>query len=355
MRGEIIVFIWYNRERDLKVYSLTLRKGTMNFMKTFFTKPHLRISLQFFAENEISPVDSSIQNTGETSLSADAGQNESTSLSYATDAAALDSEFEQLIKGGIYENSFRKKTQEIIDKRFKAFKALEKSSKIQQPLLDLLGERYNVPPSDIDTLILKIKNDSSYVNAEKDISLSSDDSGTIRDDGNNNPSTEKTPDINTPKSKDTNLQNELTETGDKTTKSNQALALREKIISEKARLLSQRWANESREIKKLFPSFDLKSELANPTFKALLKSGSSMQQAYTATHAERLIQNAIDGTARRVAEQTLKSINLSNSRVAENGIRGGNGFTQTTDVASLTGKDIRSILKQVENGSKIRF
>ena len=133
------------------------------------------------------------------------------------------------------------------------------------------------------------------------------------------------------------------------------LKTRDAFLSAKAQALSKRWTAEGEQLKKIFPSFDFKNELKDPVFASLLKTGMPLRKAYTAAHSDELLKNAVSGTAKKVAEQTLKNIRANGSRVAENGLHNGAGTVRKTDVSALTGKEIRSILKQVENGSKIRF
>ncbi len=263
-----------------------------------------RIGLQFFADNDVS-IDSNV-NMGAASPEAETNEAQTSVAEFSDNQ--LEMEFEQLIKGGKYENAFKKRTQGIIDKRFKGYKSLEESVAKQQPIIDFLSAKYGIDSSDPSSLLEK-------------------------------------------------MQNEAAET-DKTKENNadaRNLKTREQFIAQKARALSQRWSNEGEQLKKLFPSFDFKTELKNPVFSSLLKSGMPLRKAYTAAHSDEILKNAVSGTAKRVAEQTLKNIRANGSRVAENGLHNGTGTVRKTDVSSLTGKEIRSIIKQVENGSKIRL
>lgn len=272
-------------------------------------KTHFSISLQFFASEDVS-VDSSADVSTEDGLATDNAQEssfDSASAENDNNGNQLEEEFEKLIKGGKFENAFKKRTQGIIDKRFKSFKALEEAQAKQQPILNFLSEKYGIDSSQTELLLEKMQSE------------------------NNKPENES---VNTDKA----------DTFDKN-----------RYISEKAHALSKQWSIEGERLKKVFPDFDFKTELKNPAFTTLLKSGMPLRKVYTAIHSDELIKNAVSGTAKQVAEQTFNSIKANGRRVAENGLRGGAGFIQKTDVNSLTGQDIRDILKQVENGSKIRF
>ncbi len=263
------------------------------------------IGLQFFADNDVS-VDTNAE-SGAASPEAAANTNGQTSVAEFNDNQ-LEMEFEQLIKGGKYENAFKKRTQGIIDKRFKGYKSLEESVAKQQPLIDFLSAKYGIDSSDPAALLQKMQNDAQELNSAKE--------------NNADACTQNT---------------------------------REAFLSQKAKALSQRWTDEGEQLKKLFPSFNFKNELKNPIFSSLLKSGMPLSKAYTAAHSDEILKSAVSSTAKKVAEQTLNSIRANGSRVAENGLNSSAGTVRKTDVSSLTGKEIRSIIKQVENGSKIRL
>ena len=270
------------------------------------------ISLQFFASDEMSACSDSASlssvDSGLASLNTETEDQATVENNHLTDSM-LEEEFESLIKGGKYENAFKKRTQSIIDKRFKNLKGLEEKAAKNEPILNFLSEKYGIDSSNPSLLLEKMQEDSKN------------------------------------SSELTNGKNaELPESN-----------IREQLIKEKANRLSKRWAAEGEELKKHFPDFDFRTELKNPLFAQLLKSGLPLRKAYTASHSDEILRNAVQGTAKKVAEQTLKSIRAQGSRVAENGLHNGAGFVRKTDVSSLTGEDIRNIIKQVENGSKIRF
>ena len=284
---------------------ITQNSDTSERNDVFMKKQNLfRIGLQFFADNDVS-TDNNV-NMGAASPEADNNEAQTSVAEFSDNQ--LDMEFEQLIKGGKYENAFKKRTQGIIDKRFKNYKSLEESVAKQQPLIDFLSAKYGIDSSDPTSLLEKMQNESQITD--------------------------------TPKEKNADARD---------------LKTREQFVAQKARALSQRWTDEGEQLKKLFPSFNFKTELKNPVFSSLLKSGMPLSKAYTAAHSDEILKSAVSSTAKKVAEQTLKSIRANGSRVAENGLHSSAGTVRKTDVSSLTGKEIRSIIKQVENGSKIRL
>ena len=273
----------------------------------------LKLSLQFFGNESTGSETPSVSATADPLLSNN-GDASPRVQSVDEQASApsddqLEMEFEKLIKGGRFENAFKKRTQGIIDKRFKTLKSLEESQAKQKPIFDLLSAKYGTDPSNIDELLEKMQNDIS-------------------------PKSESAPEV----------------ADKKTTSVN-----RDEFISQKAKALAQRWAQEGEQLKKIFPSFDFKTELNNPAFASLLKSGLPLRKAYTAAHSDEILKSAVSGTAKKAAMQTLQSIRANGNRVSENGLHNGSALLRKTDVSNLSGSDIRSIIKQVENGKKIRL
>ena len=273
----------------------------------------IKLSLRFFGnesiESETAPVpaaaDSVLSNNGDASPRVQPIDAQAS----VSDDDQLEMEFEKLIKGGRFENAFKKRTQGIIDKRFKNLKSLEESQAKQKPIFDFLSAKYGTDPSNIDELLEKMQSDSS-------------------------PKIESAPEV----------------ADKKTTSVN-----RDEFIAQKAKMLAARWAEEGEQLKKIFPSFDFKNELNNPAFASLLKSGLPLRKAYTAAHSDEILKSAVSGTAKKAALQTLQSIRANGNRASENGLHNGTALLRKTDVSTLSGSDIRSIIKQVENGKKIRL
>ena len=297
-------------------------------MKT--DKQKNRITLQFFADGGDSTASTGIAHP---EVSATAPENDASAVSaeHTNETGdKLEEEFEKLIKGGIYESAFKKRVQSIIDKRFKQTKVLEEEKAAAQPIFELLSETYGTDSSSPALLLEKLQNDTRLKNAVAPPSADEE-------------------------ANEANEANEAAEANDGGKGAESAEDIRKRFLESKAHALYRRWTAEGEQLKKLFPSFDFKTELKNPAFSALLKSGMPVRKAYTALHSDELIKKAVSGTAKAVAEQSLKSIRAQGRRPVENGLERGGGMISRTDVSALTGKDIRDIIKKVENGTKIRF
>ena len=300
------------------------------------------ISLQFFADGGNEAVIGAGGATPEDSATITNSDASAASADVREAGDKREEEFEKLIKGGIYEDAFKKRVQAIIDRRFKQTKHLEEERAAAQPIFKLLSETYGTDSSSYGVILEKMQNDTRLVRNVSESAVVSDD---------NNGQTAGKPDGGAPDKADPIDKPDGSDEADAGNRREN----RKSFLDMKARELCRRWTAEGERLKSRFPSFDFKTELRNPAFTALLKSGMPVGKAYTAIHSDELIKKAVSGTARAVAEQSLKSIRAQGRRPAENGLAGGSGMISRTDVSSLTGKDIRDIIKQVEKGSRIRF
>ncbi len=205
-----------------------------------------------------------------------------------------DSEFNELINGK-FKEQFSKRTQAIIDKRFKQTKELEAFRDKAQPLLGVLCEKYGVGEGDVDSLAQAMSEEKNNA------------------------------------SEDTPVQNNL----------------RGKISS---------WMKEGEELRKTVPDFDLRAELrADKTFGRLLLSGIPLKTAYETVHRDEILGGAVAFTADKVRRQVVHGIEARGMRPVENGVSSESAIVTSVDVNSLTSQDILKILKQVENGANITF
>lgn len=218
-----------------------------------------------------------------------AGQNSATQVN-------IDDEFAQLINGK-FKEQFTKRTQAIIDKRFRQTKELEEYKEKVSPVVEHLMEKYGVEAGGEGTLIELMNKENNVASDEKM----------------------------------TSRRNELrNRVGD--------------------------WLRQSEDTKKLYPDFDLRKELReNKLFSQLLLGGAPLTAAYETVHKDEILSGAMAYTADKVREQVVKGIEAKGRRPIENGVSSESAVVTSVDVNSLTSQDILKILKQVENGANISF
>ena len=116
------------------------------------------------------------------------------------------------------------------------------------------------------------------------------------------------------------------------------------------------WLKEGEGIKEAYPDFDLRNELrSSRLFAQLVLAGAPLKASYEIVHKDEIISGAMAYTADKVREQVVKNIEAKGRRPLENGISSESAVMTAIDVNALTAKDIRKILKQVENGASIKF
>ena len=112
---------------------------------------------------------------------------------------------------------------------------------------------------------------------------------------------------------------------------------------------------EAEETRAAYPSFELEKECHDPKFISLLKSGIGVRGAYEALHHADIVKGAMQYAADRVYEAAQKGTALAAERPEENGVSDGGAIDPAKNVASLTERDIRDIIRRVEKGETIKF
>ena len=252
-------------------------------------KKRYNLLLQLFA---VEGAEGGNGETGDTV--ADAGQE-----SITTDA---DGEFDMLIRDK-FKDQFSRKTQAIIDKRFKETKELEAYRTSVSPVVDMLMEKYELEPGNEGMLGEMLK--ASFEREAGSIRAESEQTALRRD------------------------------------------ALRERVGT---------WVRDSESLKELYPEFDLRTELkSQPLFSQLVLAGAPLKSAYEVVHRDEILGGAMAYTADKVREQMVHDIEAKGRRPVENGVASQGAIVSSVDVSALSSDDILKILRQVEKGAKITF
>ena len=136
-------------------------------------------------------------------------------------------------------------------------------------------------------------------------------------------------------------------------------AMRETLLvrlrGARARQIAERWAAEAQALKKIYPDFDLRTALrGNPDFAALVRAGLPLQRAYEAANLEEILTSALRYAAVRGGRRAADALREA-PRPQENSVLDRASSLRTTDVNSLTQKDILRIIGEVNRGAKITF
>ena len=232
-------------------------------------------------------------------------------------------EFEKLIKGD-YKEQYDARVQDTIQKRLKSTKETVDKYNALSPTLELLARKYGTEPGDITALTKAIEEDDSYFEDEAlQRGMSVQDLKAIKKMERENADLKR--------------------------------QMQEKQTKEKADKLFAQWMQQEQDTKKVYPSFDMQTEMQNPKFVDLLKSNVDVRTAYEVVHKDDIIRGAMHFTAQTVESKIAKKIASNGARPAENGMGAQSAAVVKNDVTQFTRADRDEIRRRVARGEKIRL
>ena len=239
--------------------------------------------------------------------------------------AVLDrkAEFDKLIKGE-WKNEYDAKMQDTIQKRLRSSKETVEKYNALAPTLEMLAKKYGVDIGDIEALNNAIQEDDSYYEEEaleKGITV------------------QQLKEIRKMERENAELKAQMEE------------AQRQ----ENGKKLYATWMQQADETKKIYPSFDIETELENPKFLSLLRSNIDVRTAYEVMHKDDIIHGAMQFTAQTVESKLAKKIASNGARPSENGMKSQSAAVVKSDVSQLSKADRAEIIRRVQRGEKIRF
>ena len=284
----------------------------------------MTLNLQLFAEGTGDGGTGSEGATGETGTVA-ASQTSITDADGAT-ATNIDrkAEFEKLIKGE-FKDLYDAKMQDTVKNRLKGQKEIVDKYNALTPMFEALSSKYGVDASDPEAIMKAIEEDDSYYEEEAiEKGVSVKQLKEIRKIERENAELKK-------------LQNEQ-----------HAKEAAEKRVAE--------WMEESKQVKAIYPQFDLRGEMQNPKFVDLLRvPGVDVRTAYELTHKDEIIAGAMQFTAKAVEKKIADKIAANGARPTENGLNSQSASLTKSDVSQLSKSDILDIQRKVARGEKISF
>lgn len=233
-------------------------------------------------------------------------------------------EFEKLIKGE-YKDLYDAKMQDTIQKRLRGQKETIEKFNALTPTLELLAKKYGVKDaSDIEALNKAIDADDSYFEQEAlERGMSIEDLKRVKAIEKENAALKK--------------------------------QMQQEQQKQNADKLYAKWMQQEQETKKIYPSFDMKSEMQNQKFVDLLRSNVDVRTAYEVIHKDDIISGAMQFTAKAVEQKIANKIAANGARPTENGMSSQSAAVVKSDVSQLSKADRAEIIRRVQRGEKIRF
>ncbi len=234
--------------------------------------------------------------------------------------------FESMIKGE-FKELYDAKVQDTIRRRLKGNEEIVNKYNKISPTFDLLGSKYGLDPNAadfVDRLAEEIEKDETFFEDEAlEKGLTVEQVKEIR------------------KLRRENAQFKAEMDAQKNQK--------------QADALYAAWMQQSEQLKGVYPSFDLQTELQNEMFRNLLRSNVPMRTAFEVIHKDEIIPAAMQYTAQQVEQKVANSVRSGQRRPAEGAMGGSGSVVHKSDVSKLTKADIEEINRRVARGERIVF
>lgn len=232
-------------------------------------------------------------------------------------------QFRALIEGE-YKDLFGEEVRGIVDKRLKETEKAVQREKATRPIIATLSTKYGVDGADLDALSAAIDEDE-YFFEEAARKL----------------------DMSIPQYKNMLRDKREIETlrGQLEAKDNQ----------EEAQRILARWELESERVKSVYPSYELRKELANPAFEKLLNAGVDVRTAYEVVHKDEIIPAAMQFTAQQTAAKIGNAIQENRSRPAEGALGGQAAVVTKRDVNNMTKAERQELIRRARRGERIEL
>ena len=235
------------------------------------------------------------------------------------ETADLESEFEEAIKGK-YKDLFKAKVQDTVQRRLKSTQETVAKYNAIAPVIESLAKRYGVDPTDFDAISKAVDDDTSYYETEameRGVSV-----------------------------EQLQLEHKY-----------QALQAREdaRKAQERTNQIMQGWMEQAEEVKQIYPSFDMETELGNKQFVDLLSSNIDVRTAYEVVHKDEIIGGAMQYAVQQTKTKIANKIRSGSARPVENGARSQSPSVVKSDVSQLSKEDRAEIMRRVAAGERIRF
>jgi hypothetical protein len=239
------------------------------------------------------------------------------------EAPDRNAEFEKLIKGE-YKDLYDAKMQDTVQKRLKSSKETVDKYNALSPTLELLARKYGVDAGDIEALNRAIEEDDAYYEEEaleKGVTV------------------EQLKSFKKMERENADLRRQM----------------EERQAKENGAKIYAQWVEQAEKAKGIYPSFDLRQEMANPKFQELLRANIDVRTAYEVIHKDEIIPAAMQYTAKTVEAKLTNKIMAGGARPSENGISSQSAAQVKSDVSQLTKEDRAEIIRRVARGERIKF
>lgn len=235
----------------------------------------------------------------------------------------LESEFEEAIKGK-YKDLFAKRTQGIIDKRFKETKSLEAQVKANAEINAKLGAKYGIDASDVAALAQAVNDDDSYIEEA---------------------------------AYENNMTVEQYKTYLEGEKAKQELE--EMKRQERREQLTTFFNTQAESVKTKYDDndFDFWDEYNNNRqFQSMINSGVDVETAYKVMNMEKITASVAESATKKAKQAIANDIRANGVRPTEGGMKSNQApINSSLNIRGLTDKQMDDYIEQARHGKVITF
>lgn len=234
----------------------------------------------------------------------------------------IQAEFQKMIRGE-YKDAYTKEFQRQFNARFKDAKATQERLESYQPIIDMLSSRYNISDGDMGKLSSAIRSDRAiWAEAAEEAGMTVEQFRHVKQ----------------------------IEAENARFKAEQQQNIRQQMAQRQMEV----WNGQVEEVRKSYPNFNLEDELNNPGFKAMLRAGASIRNAYEATHLDDIKKSLVASTAQQTTKEVTDNIKAKGMRPTEVG-GSQSGVPLSMDLKNSTKAQRDEWARRAERGETITF
>lgn len=230
--------------------------------------------------------------------------------------------FDELMK----DPEYNREMQSVVQSRLRSAKGAEETLGKLAPALEVLARKYGQDPAkpDYEALAKAISDDKSYYE-DKALEMGMDVTAVMKLDQQQRES------------------------------ARQERQRQQTLEQEKLQNHINSMQRQAEELKKVFPTFDLRKELQNPVFARMTSPnvGISVEDAYHAVHRKEIQAAAMQVTAQKTAEKISNAIQSGSQHPRENGTTGQAPSVTTFDYRSMSPAQRKALKARILSGEKI--
>lgn len=117
----------------------------------------------------------------------------------------------------------------------------------------------------------------------------------------------------------------------------------------------QKWDREAEELKRMYPQFDLQSEIQDKRFLDLMGAGIDMRTIYETLHHDEILPALMQQTAKAATKQQAAAARRGQMRPAENGMSSRPAAQTVKDPAKMTKEERQEYARRAARGEIITF